>query len=94
MTESNKLPAEFQAIADAVDAESPQLREMFHYALALVMIDDEQARIIGMRMDGEKEYITLEIIGGERFEIVRPSISSELQAELRARVQKIMDEDE
>ncbi len=52
---SNDLPPEFQHIADLASQQPPQVRELFHYALVLVMIDDEKARVISTRQEDGRD---------------------------------------
>jgi hypothetical protein len=60
----------------------PEVRELFPYALVLAMIDDERARVLGTRMQDWLERLTIETVEGGVFEIVRPPISEEVEAEL------------
>ncbi len=46
------------------------------------MIDDEKARITGSRVEGNRELMTVHTIAGDIFELVRPEISEEVEAEL------------
>ncbi len=93
MTEPIDLPPEIQHVADLLSEQSPDVRELFRYALVLAMINDEKARVIGTRVE-EREWLTVETIAGDVFEIVRPPISEEVEAQLMRQVRAIVaDED-
>jgi hypothetical protein len=57
------------------------------------MIDDEKARVIGTRLVDSREYLTVRTVAGDVFEIMRPPISEELEAELMKQVRAIVEED-
>jgi hypothetical protein len=89
-----ELPPEIEQVADLVNEQPPEVREMFRYALVLAMIDDEKARIAGTPIESDREYLTVQTIAGDVFEIVRPPISEELEAVLMSEVRSIVaDED-
>ncbi len=82
MTEPIDLPPEFERLANFISKQPPHVRDLFRYALVLAMIDDEKARVIGTRTQEEREWLTVETVEGEVFEINRPPISDEVEAEL------------
>ena len=41
------LPPEFKRLADLLNEQLPEVRDLFRYALVLAMIHDEKARVIG-----------------------------------------------
>jgi hypothetical protein len=81
---------------DADDgAGTPQVRDLFRYALVPAMIDDEKARVIGMRVEVEREWLTVETVAGDVLEIVRPPIPEEVEAQFMRQVGAIVaDEDD
>jgi hypothetical protein len=82
-------------LADLLSEQSPNVRDLFRYALMLAMIDDEKARVIGARLEEEREWLTLETVAGDLFEIVRPPISEEVELQLMKQVRVIIaDEDD
>ncbi len=90
MTEPVDLPLEIQRVADLLSEQPPQVRDLFRCALVLAMIDDEKALVIGTRVDGEREYLTVETFAGNTFEILRPGISEEVEAQLMRQVRAII----
>jgi hypothetical protein len=93
MTEPIDLPPEIQQVADLLSEQPRDVRELFRYALVLAMIDDEKARIDGTRVEEEGDWLTIETIAGDVFEIIRPPISEELEAQLMEQVRAIVEED-
>ena len=61
------FPPDLQRIAEQVDAEPPHVREAVHYLLALMMVDDEKAKIMGMRTHEGRTFLTIQTVAGERF---------------------------
>jgi hypothetical protein len=55
MTEPIDLPPELQHVADLLSDQPPDVRELFRYALVLAMIDDEKARVVGTRVEEDRE---------------------------------------
>ena len=93
MNESIDLPPEIQHVADLIGKQGPEVRELFRYALVLAMIGDEKARVIGTRVEEEREWLTVETVAGEVFEIARPPIWEEVDAQLMEQVRAIVEED-
>ncbi len=54
------------------------------------MIDDEKAHVIGSREAQGYTWLTVETVAGDVFEILRPALSAELEAELMAQVRTIV----
>jgi hypothetical protein len=95
MIEPIDLPPELERLADLLSEQPPEVRDLFRYALALAMIDDEKAWVTSSRVEGDREYLTIQTIAGEVFEILRPEISEEVEAQLMEQVRAIIaDEDD
>lgn len=68
---------------------------MFRYALVLMMIDDEKARVMGTRNENGDEFIAVRTVAGDGFEIERPAMSEETEKILLEQIREIvMDEQE
>jgi hypothetical protein len=93
MTEPIDPPPDFERLADLLCEQLAAARDLFRYALVLAMIDDGKAHITGTRIDGDREYLTVQTIAGEVFEIMQPLISDEVEAELNNHVRAIIRED-
>jgi hypothetical protein len=94
MTEPIDLPPKFERLAALLSEQSPEVRDLFRYALVLAMIDDEKAREIGTRVEEGREWLKVETVAGDVFEIVRPPISEEGEAELMRQVRSIVADDD
>jgi hypothetical protein len=90
MTDPIDLPPEFERLADLLSEQPAEVRDLFRYALVLAMIDDEKAHITGTRIDGDREYLSVQTIAGDVFGILRPPISEEVEAQLMAQVRAII----
>ena len=86
-------PKSSEQVADLLSKQRPEVRELFRYALVLAIIDDEKAHVIGTRVE-EREWLTVETVAGEVFEIARPPISGEVEAQLMRQVRAIVAEED
>lgn len=93
MSDPIDLPPKWQDVAELLSEQPPAVREMFRYAIVLAMIDDEKARVTSKRTSDNQEWLTVQTIAGDVFEIERPSISEKLEAELMTQVRAIIEED-
>ncbi len=48
---SNNLPPELHHVANLLTQQPPEVCDLFHCALVLSMLDDEEARVIGTRQE-------------------------------------------
>lgn len=59
-----------------------------------MMIDDEKARIIGTRVEDGQEVIEVRTMAGDEFEIVRPTMSDEIERILLEQIREIVAEEQ
>lgn len=88
------LPPEFQSVLEAVGSQRPEVRAMFRYALVLMMIDDENARVIGTRIEDGHEFVQVRTIAGDEFEIERPAMSDETERFLLEQIREIVEDEQ
>ena len=60
-----ELPPELQRVADLLSEQPSEVRDLFRYALVLAMIDEEKARVIGTRVEEDRESLTIETVAGD-----------------------------
>lgn len=86
------IPREFVPLLDQFPLDADARIQLWTFALVLLMIDQEQVRMIGTREVAGREWFMLQIYGGEEFEILRPELSEQDELHLlegvRAIVQK------
>ncbi len=87
---SDNLPPELEQVAELLARQPSEVRDLFRYALVLAMLDDEKAHVIGFREAQGYTWLTVETVAGDVFEILRPALSEELEAELMAQVRTII----
>jgi hypothetical protein len=92
MSESS-LPPEFKVLSRLVDAQEPNVRELYQYALALLMVEDGKAEITEQRTVSMREHLTLRTVAGDTFTIVKPDIRAELLAQMQEMVREVLDEE-
>ena len=88
------LSPEFQPFPDLLDQHPTKSRALFRYVLVLAMIDDEKARVIGTRMEDGQEWLTVQTVAGDAFEIMRPPIWSEAVLQMRVQMKQIIAEEQ
>ena len=57
MSDTEDLPPELQQLAAHLGRQKPAVRDLVHYAFALMMIDDEKAHVIRTRNENAREYL-------------------------------------
>jgi hypothetical protein len=88
------LPPEFEILARIADAEEPNVRELFQYALTMELVEDGKAKIVQQRTVGMREHLELRTAAGDAFTIVKPDISNVLLEQMREMVREVMEEGE
>lgn len=86
------IPREFAPLINTFTGDSQARIELWCYALVLLMIDEEQVRMLGTHQAAGREWATLQIYGGEEFEVVRPNLTEEEEDRLLAGVREIVDD--
>lgn len=86
----SNLPPEFQPLLDELADTPENVKAMWRYAIALLLIDDEKARILETREEGDTQHLTVETISGDRFEVVRPPMSEAVEQELLEQLRAFM----
>jgi hypothetical protein len=94
MTEPIGLPLEIEQVAELLSRQRAEVRELFRYALVLAMIDEEKAHVIGTRLEEGIEFLPVETVAGDVFDIKRPEISEEVEADLMKKVRAIVADEE
>lgn len=94
MDTANILPPEMQGVLDALSAQTPEVRAIFRYALILLMIDDERARVLGTRIENGQTLLQVRTIGGDEFEVERPALGERAEKKLLDQIREIVTEEQ
>lgn len=94
MSQDVELPPEMQEVLDALSEQPAATREMFRYALVLMMIDDEKARVLDTQEEDGQTVLTVRTTAGDEFRIVRPAMSEETEMILLESIRAIVAEDQ
>ncbi len=54
------------------------MRELFHYALAMLLVENRNAQITRTEKLGDRTYLAFRTTGGEQFVIPKPDASEQL----------------
>jgi hypothetical protein len=85
------IPREFAPLIDAYALDSEQRIELWCYAIALLMIDEERVRLIGTREISGRTWVTLQIPNGEEFDLVKPALTEATERQLLEGVREIVE---
>ncbi len=85
------IPREFVPLLDAYAVSSDEYIELWTYAIVLLMIDEEQVRMVGMHELAGREWVMLQIYGGEEFEIVKPNLTEAQERHFIRGVRRIVE---
>lgn len=88
--QKSKIPREFLPLLHAFQLKGHERIELWCYALVLLMIDEEQVRLVDTHSEAGREWATLRIIGGEEFDVVKPRLSEEQERQLLDGVRHIV----
>ena len=69
------LPPEMDKIARRANLHSSDARELFSYALALLLVDQRKASIVERQPVGTRERVVFRSGSGNTFAVVRPLVS-------------------
>ncbi len=86
------IPHDFSAIASLLDAQPEPVRAMFHYCLALAMVEAGRARLVGQEPGEAGAVCTFETATGEHLSLARPAMTEEMEAEVREMLREILED--
>jgi hypothetical protein len=90
---SSHLSPVLEMFARIFDGQSPQVRELFQYALVMLSVEDGRAEVIERHTIDLREHLTFKTVTGDLFTIVKPDVSAELLAHVTALVREVLQED-
>jgi len=79
---SPHLSPELEMFARIFDGQSPQVRELFQYALVMLSVEDGRAEVIERQTIDLREHLTFKTVAGDLFTLVKPDVSAELLAHM------------
>jgi hypothetical protein len=89
---SSKLPSELALVAQLIDAQPPDVQELFQYALVMLMVQDGKAEIIEHKTT-DREYLTVRTIAGELFSLAKPDVGEDQLKGIEQMVQEVLEAD-
>ena len=91
----SSLPPKLGDVAALFDTLPESVRDLFLYALAMLVVEDGKAAVVGHQTGADgRERLEFRTPAGDLFEIVRPKLSEELLVTLTEMAHKILAEDE
>lgn len=71
------FPSKYEMLGRILDGQSPQMRELIQYAIAILAVEDGTAELIERHVIDAHEHLTFKTIVGETFTLVKPDVSNE-----------------
>ena len=65
-----------------MDAQPPQVREIFQYVLATMLMENGSAHIIERHVADEREHLMIAVVDGGIVSVVKPQMSDDLHQQL------------
>src|SRR5512135_156497 len=87
------LPPDLALLARVVDAEPPDVQELFQYALTMLLIEDGKAQVVERRKIDCREWLTVLTVAGDLFDIVKPDVCDERLAKLQEMARAVLQDD-
>jgi hypothetical protein len=91
---SGDVPPELEAFGQLLDAQPANVRELFQYALTMLMVESRKARVLERHPTDIGECITICSVTGDTFTIARPNVGDDLLAEMMEVLREILAEDD
>lgn len=86
------LPPEFNPLLAELSDTPDNVRAMWKYALVLMMVDDEKARVIANETVEGQDLLTVRTNAGDEFQVDRPVMSEATERHLMQQVREIVAE--
>ena len=94
MNQPAPLPPELDALASYLDGQVPDVRELFQYSLAMLMIEAKKAKVVETHTtDDGRQHMLIWTISDDSFSIVKPLVSAELLERMMGLVRGIAAQD-
>ncbi len=90
-TETNRAP-DINMLSDMVDAQSPELRELFQYALGILLVEKGEAEIAEQHRIDERTWLIMRTASGDLFSAVKPEGNDRRLATMRAIAAECLEE--
>jgi hypothetical protein len=95
MTKSNfTLPPDLEGFASYLDAQLPNVRELFHYALAMLMVEGAKAKVVETHTtDDGRQRLLIWTVAGDSISIAKPLLDDASLAQMMEIVRGVVAED-
>lgn len=87
------MPPELAQFAAFLDAQPSHIQGIFQYCLCLLMVEAGKMRLVEIVPGEAGPLLTFETVAGDRFSIVKPPITQEVEAALIEQLRDILDEE-
>src|SRR5437588_12641744 len=91
---AGKLPPDLEAVGKLIELQPPDVRELFQYALAMVMVEQGKGRILERHATDDGEVYTLSTADGQMISMPKPKVKDEYIKRLMEAVREIIAEDD
>ena len=91
--QTNNIPPELEILSRIVDGQAPAVRELFQYALTMLMVEDGTAEVVERHVIDLREHLTFRTNAGDLFTIVKPDVNGNLLARMREMARDVLSDD-
>ncbi len=86
------FPSKYEMFGRILDGQSPQVRELIQYAIAILAVEDGTAELVDRQIIDAREHHTFRTTAGETFTLVKPDVSSEELERVREMAREVLRE--
>jgi hypothetical protein len=88
----SQFPSQYEMFGRILDGQSPQMRELIQYAIAILAVEDGSAKLIERHVIDTREHLTFKTTAGETFTLVKPDVSDEELEGVREMAREVLRE--
>ncbi len=91
--DSHELRLEVEALRHLADTQPPIVRDVFHWALAMVMVETGRGRIVEQHTTDRREHCTFASPEGDAVSLLKPDVSEAVLDQMMAAVRATVEEE-
>lgn len=86
------FPSKYEMFGRMLDGQTPQVRELVQYAIAILAVEDGTAQLIERHVIDAREHHTFKTTVGETFTLMKPDVSNEEWERVREMAREVLRE--
>jgi hypothetical protein len=90
---SDSIPPELEMLSRIVDGQAPAVRELFQYALVMLLTESGKASLVERHVIDLREHLTFRTIAGETFTLIKPAVDQALLDHMMELAREVLKEE-